>query len=71
VDSFEAFFLDVILEFAVETVFPVPIGVVPWSGGKMLGECGHRVRLLLFVQGSGRLPFLEGSNFFVLIFIVP
>jgi hypothetical protein len=49
VDPFESFFLGVVLEFAVEAVLPVAVGIIPWSRlrGKMLDRLGLQFFLLV------------------------
>jgi hypothetical protein len=65
-DSFETVLLCVILEFTVEAVLSIPIGIVPWSGpgGNTSVSCLRCVCFLLFVR---EFPFLEGSDLLILV----
>ena len=71
-DSFETIFLCVILEFTVEAVLSIPIGIVPWSGprGNTFVGCLRCVCFLLFVREFGEFLSLESGDLLVLVAVV-
>ncbi len=76
-DSFKTIFLHVVLQLTVETIFSIPVGIVPWSGsglgagGRLLEGSSCGVGIFLLIRAFGKLQFLEGGNLLVLITVVP
>jgi hypothetical protein len=70
-DYFETIFLHVILQLAVETVFPISVGIVSGSGSRFLAGKGpladgsRRVGGFLSIHILGELLLLEGSYLLV------
>ena len=78
-NSLETFVLSVILQFAVEAVFSIPVGVVSWSGvapvvvGVPFVSCigrsiGRGVRRALLLVEVFIFPPLKSGNLLFLVF---
>jgi hypothetical protein len=67
-DSFPALILGVILDFAVEAVFAIPVGVASGTGVEMIAALWcPRVLFLWSVLKFRVPPVLEGSNFILVV----